>query len=455
MVVGLIDFGSTFTKLCVVDTDKQCIIGTSRSHTTINTDILEGYNNAYNDLEKKIGKIKLDETFACSSAAGGLKIVAIGLVDELTSKAATQAALGAGAKVLKTYSYELNRLEVKEIIDLKPDIILLTGGTDGGNREVVIHNAKMISKIDLTIPIIYAGNKSAIDDVMDHLEEHNLYVCENVMAKIGTLSITNTKNTIRKIFLENIIKAKGLSKVEKIINNIMMPTPSAVLLGAELFSKGTRNQDGVGKLMILDIGGATTDIHSIGDGMPKEVNVILKGVEEPEVKRTVEGDLGVRYNANSIVEFIINNSANISHDFSKDELYYYLKKIQESPDILATDERFKAFDFLLASVCIKLAVRRHCGTIEKFHTPSGVMYSQSGKDLREFNTIIGTGGPIINSDKSHSICSFSLYDETEKNSLRPVNGNFLIDKNYILSAMGLLSTKYPEVAMTIMKENIR
>ncbi len=454
MNVALIDFGSTYTKLCVVDTENQCILGTSKSNTTINTDILEGYTKALSNLEKNIGKIKIDETFACSSAAGGLKIVAIGLVEELTAEAATQAALSAGSKVLKTYSYELNKLEVKEIKELKPDIILLTGGTDGGNKEVVIHNANMIKDIDVKTPIIFAGNKSAIDEVMDILDNHNLYICKNVMAKIGSITTKDVGDTVRKIFLENIIKAKGLTKVEKIIDNIMMPTPSAVLLGATLLSKGTKVSSGIGKLMLIDIGGATTDIHSIGNGMPKEANVIFKGIEEPDEKRTVEGDLGVRFNANSIIDFILSGSTNINHNFTKEELFYYLELVEKNPEILSNDTRFKEFDFLLSAVCVKLAVKRHCGIMEKYHTPTGIMYSQCGKDLRDFTTIIGTGGPIVNSDKSYDILTYGLYEEVEYTSLRPIEANFLVDKEYIISAMGLLSTKYPEIALNIMKTSI-
>ena len=113
--VLLIDFGSTYTKITAVDVDEEKILGTAQSYTTIETDIINGLNNALAILKEKIGDIQFEEQYACSSAAGGLRMVAIGLVPELTAKAARQASLGAGAKVIKTYSYELTKGDLEEI----------------------------------------------------------------------------------------------------------------------------------------------------------------------------------------------------------------------------------------------------------------------------------------------------------------------------------------------------
>ena len=118
--VLLIDFGSTYTKITAVDVDAEQILGTAQSYTTIETDIINGLNNALAILREKIGNIEFQEQYACSSAAGGLRMVAIGLVPELTAKAARQASLGAGAKVLKTYSYELTEKDLQEIDQINP-----------------------------------------------------------------------------------------------------------------------------------------------------------------------------------------------------------------------------------------------------------------------------------------------------------------------------------------------
>ena len=139
--VLLIDFGSTYTKVTAVDTDNAELLGTASSYTTVQTDINNGLENAVRELAKITGEIKFAERYAASSAAGGLRMLASGLVPELTSEAAKTASLGAGAKVLKTYSYELNEDDANEIRAISPDIFLLVGGTDGGNSACILHNA--------------------------------------------------------------------------------------------------------------------------------------------------------------------------------------------------------------------------------------------------------------------------------------------------------------------------
>ena len=156
--VLLIDFGSTYTKLTAVDVEKEEILGTARGITTVETDIMEGLQEGLDVLFAQTGKLEFQRVLGCSSAAGGLKMVAIGLVPELTAEAAKRAALGAGAKVLGVYCNELSEYEIEEIAALKPEIILLAGGTDGGNKEVILHNARMLCTLGLDVPVLVAGN---------------------------------------------------------------------------------------------------------------------------------------------------------------------------------------------------------------------------------------------------------------------------------------------------------
>ncbi|NLC33518.1 MAG: hypothetical protein GX781_09525, partial [Clostridiales bacterium] len=145
--VLLIDFGSTYTKLTAVDTQNRSILATVQSYTTAASDISIGFEKALHLLENKTGKLQYKAKLACSSAAGGLRMVACGLVPALTAKAARFAAFGAGAKVIKTYAYELTDEDIREIEIISPDILLLVGGTDGGNSAVVKANASLIAQI--------------------------------------------------------------------------------------------------------------------------------------------------------------------------------------------------------------------------------------------------------------------------------------------------------------------
>jgi uncharacterized protein (TIGR01319 family) len=163
----LIDFGSTYTKLTAVDINHGILLGTSSHYTTVNEDIHIGYHNALQSLYAKIGTIAFSKIIACSSAAGGLKMAAVGLIEELTVEAAKRACYGAGGKVDLVFSHFLTLKEVEKIKEKHIDIVLLAGGTDGGNSEVVLHNAKMLSQAHLDVPIIYAGNKSCQDEITE------------------------------------------------------------------------------------------------------------------------------------------------------------------------------------------------------------------------------------------------------------------------------------------------
>ena len=125
----LIDFGSTNTKLTAVDVENAEIIGTAKHFTTVEEDIRIGYNNALKELYSKYGKLEFEKIVACSSAAGGLKMAAIGLVKELTVEAAKRVCYGAGGKVDLVFSHFITSSEVEQIKEKKIDIVLLAGGT--------------------------------------------------------------------------------------------------------------------------------------------------------------------------------------------------------------------------------------------------------------------------------------------------------------------------------------
>ena len=236
-----VDFGSTYTKLTAIDTERGDVIGTAAAFTTIETDVMEGFNNGMQQLEAQIGHFEYDRLLCCSSAAGGLKMVALGLVPELTAKAAKMAASSAGAKVVKTYSFEISHTEQQEIYDINPDLVLLCGGTDGGNKDVIIANAKRLCAIDRDFSIIAAGNKTASDELEEIFKASNKKKCviaENVMPQFNVININPAKQKIKELFISRIIEAKGLSRIQEMSGYDIIPTPLAVLTGCELFSKG-------------------------------------------------------------------------------------------------------------------------------------------------------------------------------------------------------------------------
>ena len=447
--VLLIDFGSTYTKLTAVDLDSEELLGTAASYTTVQTDINDGLSRGLALLEEKVGKLEYAETFACSSAAGGLRMVTSGLVPELTSEAARLASLGAGAKVVGVYSFQLTEDDIEDIESLKPDILLLVGGTDGGNSECILHNAKMLAEMKPAFPIVIAGNRSVARQCKRLLEGCEVYVCENVMPKFGVLNIAPTQKQIRDIFLNRIVLAKGLSRVNSLLSDIMMPTPSAVL------AQGTEGEVGIGDLIAVDVGGATTDIYSIADGMPKAANTVYKGLPEPYSKRTVEGDIGMRYSIHGIVEAAgISRVAALSGLTPQraEQLVDYLGENTET--LPGDDDELRRLDYALASLAVETAVMRHAGTMEETYTMMGQTYVQSGKDLSGVKQVIMTGGSIIHNPDAAKIATHALYSPMHPMSLRPKEADVWVDRKYILAAMGLLSVHYPAAALRIMKKEL-
>lgn len=437
----LIDFGSTYTKLTAVDIESEEILATAKNITTIEDNIMIGFEKAYEELTVEINKktdferVNFINKIACSSAGGGLKIYAIGLVLSLTTEAAKKAALGAGARVMKTYSYELNNAEIKEIKNSDADIILLAGGTDGGNKECILHNARLIAESKIKVPVIIAGNSHANDEIIHLFDaaEIDYTITENVLPRLDNLNVKPAREAIRNVFMTKIVEAKGLKNAETFISGVIMPTPAAVLDAAELLSIGTDEEDGLGDLIIVDIGGATTDIHSLADGSPSKMDIILKGLREPFSKRTVEGDLGMRYSALSLLEAVktkkIRNYLNDEH--KEIDIKKHCNHRHENIMMVPQTEEEIVFDEAMAAAATEAAMIRHCGWLENVYTPMGIVYYQCGKNLMDVKYVIGTGGVIVHSKNQRNILKAGEFDMAMPIHLRPTKPNYLVDNTYI------------------------
>lgn len=451
------DFGSTYTKVTAIDTDICEIVGTGAAFTTIETDVMEGLNNAMADLHQKIGEEWIYDRFlCCSSAAGGLKMVASGLVPELTAKAARTAASSAGAKVVKTYSFEISQKEAKEIEQIAPDLILLCGGTDGGNKETLISNAKMLSTVKGDFTIVVAGNKSAAESVAEILDGvgRDYVITDNVMPDFNTLNVKPAKECIMQLFIDQIVDAKGLNQAQDKADNEIIPTPLAVLNACELLSKGTREVEGIGELLAIDLGGATTDVYSIAKGEPQAPNIVQRGLPEPPSKRTVEGDLGMRYSLSSLADELDLDVIGENHAISGDQLRDWVSACVSQPSKRASNETESNMEKILANGAVSIAVDRHVGHMKSVYTPMGQLFTIDGKDLTKVNNVLGIGGAIIHSDDPAYVLSGAKFDPVHYEAARPKEPTFMIDKKYIMASMGLLSQELPDVALTIMKKEL-
>lgn len=448
----LIDFGSTYTKLRAVDLDAGQIIAAGQGPSTVTTDINLGLDAALSDLEARMGGLPdFKNRLASSSAAGGLAMITVGLVKELTAEAARQAALGAGAKLIGAHAYKLTTKDAEGIAQQRPDILLLAGGTDGGNEETILWNAQKLAESKLDCPIIVAGNRVVADDAAENLRTNGIdvRVTSNVMPEFNVLDVEPARAAIRDVFIERIVHAKGIDKAAKRFDAVLMPTPAAVMDGARLLAEGTKNIAGLGNIIVVDVGGATTDIHSIGDGKPTTEGVLQYGLPEPYAKRTVEGDLGMRHNARSIVDAVgLDEFAEVTA-FSIAEIEKLLDLIAEDVERIPESADEVRFDVALASHAVRRAMSRHAGRIEIKQSVTGPVTVQYGKDLTSADTVIGTGGVLVHGERQADILSTALFDTNAPESLRPKKPNLMIDSGYALYAVGLLASVDPDAALRL------
>ncbi len=447
----LIDLGSTFTKVVVVDLASEEVICRVQGPSTVDTDVMIGLQEAIQKAKSEAGITSIDreDVLASSSAAGGLRMVCIGLVPDLSLKAGTEAALGAGAKLVGSYSYELTKDEVAEIEAISPEVILLAGGTDGGNESVVLHNAKMLASSKINAVIVVACNKGAQDKVRSILEDggKEVKLTRNVMPEIGKIEVSSCREAIRDVFVKNIVRAKGIEKVREMVKEVLMPTPQAVLNAAKLLSEGVNGEEGLGELMVVDVGGATTDVHSIAERRVAQDAVYGDLLPEPLVKRTVEGDLGVRHNIDTLLRIGKEKGLLSDHDLDVAGSLR-INKLPKTPE-----ERH--LDMKLARIATQVAVERHVGRVEDWYGPAGRMIIQRGKDLRGISSLIGTGGPIVFAENPRTVLEGALFDPSRPNLLKPESPRLYLDSSYILYAIGILANLEPKKALRIAKKYLK
>lgn len=446
----LIDFGSTYTKLRAVDLERCALLGSGQGPSTVQTDVRVGMRLALEDLARRIGgNPSFKYRLASSSAAGGLRMVTVGLVRELTAEAARRAALGAGAKLVGTFAYRLNSQDMERIVGLQPDILLLAGGTDGGNVDVVRHNAAALAGSALQCPVIYAGNRDAADQVRTLLAGKPVRIAENVMPEFNVLSIEPARAAIREVFIERIVHAKGIDRAASEFDAVLMPTPAAVMEGARLLADGHGTIAGLGELVVIDPGGATTDVHSVATGEPSVPGAVQRGLPEPRVKRTVEGDLGMRHNASAIEEAAGLDAIAADARLSREQAAAIIASLGRDVARLPESREEHAVDLALARAAVKIAMRRHCGSTQVVQTVHGPVTVQDGKDLTGVHAMIGTGGVFAHGASPADLLQSALADPAEPFSLRPRSPRLLVDGHYLLYACGLLAQAEPAAALEL------
>ena len=421
--------------------------GQGQAETSVlDGDVRFGLKKAVRDLcsKKAVDDIEYSEMLATSSAAGGLKMTVHGLVYDMTAKAAKEAALGAGGIIHFVTAGRLRRTDLNKIKEIEPNLILIAGGVDYGERETAIYNSEMIRNLGLGTPVIYAGNcenREEISLIFDEESGVKLYIVDNVYPKIDDLNVEPCRKIIQDAFEAHITRAPGMEHVREMVNGPIIPTPGAVMECTKLLNEC------IGNVMTIDVGGATTDIHSVTvDG--EQISKMLIS-PEPMAKRTVEGDLGVFVNMKNIIELI--GEKKLRDELPGIDLGGVIEAYKAIPK---TKEEVR-FVERLAKEAVYRAVERHAGHIRYIYGPSGRSTVAEGKDLTQVRLIVGTGGALTRLPSRVEILrGIARHDETGLLLFPGEHAEILIDNSYIMASLGVLSLKYKEAAEKLLAASL-
>jgi uncharacterized protein (TIGR01319 family) len=386
--------------------------------------------------------------YVSSSAKGGLSIAAIGIVPDLTAKVARLAAASAGGRIAAHHSYRLDGNEIAALEKDPPDIVLLCGGTDGGNERFVRANAVALARSCLTSTIVYAGNSSLRDEVCGILHAKRLVVAANAMPEVGSLDIEPAREAIRKVYLDTIVEGRGLSRVQEMAAAPIRPTPLAVYDLLATLAAGARGWDDV---LLLDMGGATTDVYSRTQPFHGEEGWVLRGIREPVLARTVEGDLGMRVSARAAWQTAREYLRARAPDRA-DAVQAWTARVAADTGIVAATESEQALDDLLAEACVHHALLRHAGTVEEAFTPTGRVRVQKGRDLRAVRTIVASGGYLGRRGTAKPVLDAleaargRVEERTGAGFLLPGRPSVLPDRLYLFPLLGTICPAFPGAA---------
>jgi uncharacterized protein (TIGR01319 family) len=334
-----LDVGSTWTKGALVDAD-GALLGTAQ-HETTPPEVLDGVAAVTAALSASTA-----EVLACSSAGGGLRLAVVGQERLVSTEAGHRVALSAGAKVVHVSAGELPN--VYAVRAARPDVILLVGGTDGGDEKVLLHNATKLAKARVKVPIVLAGNTSARAAALSILDGRTVFPTDNVLPDVGELSPGPARAAIREVFLSHVIGGKGLSRGPRFRELVQTVTPDAVLSGVAALAAQEEN----GAVLVVDVGGATTDVYSAVSTLD---DAPVSTVALPPDRRTVEGDIGMRVSAPGVIAEAITERL-LPADTALAEK---ARNRNENVDFIPTTDEERETDRRIAELAATIAIRRH------------------------------------------------------------------------------------------------
>jgi uncharacterized protein (TIGR01319 family) len=400
--VVCVDIGSTYTKAALVGLPDGELLATAQSPTT-QDDVVRGVLTAtagFGDAP----------VIACSSAGGGLRLAVVGYEELISAEAGHRAALSAGARVVHVAAGRLDDAALATLGAVAPDVVLLVGGTDGGESGVLRHNARALAAAGRSVPVVLAGNADVRDEVAGVLRDGGLPVREadNVLPDIGRLAPESARAAIRAVFLEHVIGGNRLSCDPRLRQWVRAVTPDAVLEGVSVLARARVEAEPPG-VVVLDVGGATTDVYCVPDPDAEQAALGREAVGVPPRRRTVEGDLGV---AHSVAD---------------------LRTAAAAEGLPALDD--DPLD--LGTAAATVALRRHLR--------AEAAYGPGGASARAAGLVVLSGGVFRHAADVDAAVARIAADGGGAGSVL-AGTDVVVDRRYVLAAAGLLAAEHPAAA---------
>ena len=473
-VILATDCGSTTTKAILI----QYIDGEYRmthrgeSPTTVEApfeDVTRGVLNAVMELEELSGRKILDgEMFintcdkgedgidlyiSTSSAGGGLQMMVAGVVKSMSGESAQRAALGAGAIVMDVLASNDGRMyheKVKRIRQLRPDMILLSGGVDGGTVSHVAELAEILESanpkprlgINYKLPIIYAGNNKARDSIKEKLSKiSDLEVVENIRPTLDNENLQPSRDKIHDLFMEHVMaQAPGYKKLMSWTDTPIMPTPGAV---GEIIKKIAEKE----RMSVLgvDIGGATTDVFSVFQGI---------------FNRTVSANLGMSYSVcNVLAEAGIDNVARwVPFDLDKEDLTNRIANKMIRPTTIPQSIDELKIEQAIAREALRLSFYQHKNFavglkgVQQERTISDAfdqtMSGQTLVNMMDLDLLVGSGGVLSHAPR-RSQSAKMLIDAFLPEGITQL----AVDSIFMMPQLGVLSTVHSKAAVEVFEKD--
>ena len=468
-VILATDCGSTTTKAILIEKRSGAyrLVVRGEAPTTVEApfeDVTRGVLNAVREVEEQSGREILDGDrivspadggrgvdlyVSTSSAGGGLQMMVAGVVKSMTAESAERAALGAGAIVMETLASNDGRLpheRIERIRQLRPDMILLSGGVDGGTKSHVVEMAELISAADprprlgsgYDLPVIYAGNVDARGEIERILAERTeLSRVDNLRPVLEAENLGPAREQIHTLFMEHVMaQAPGYGELMAWTHVPIMPTPGAV--GRLVRVVAERNATDV---LGVDIGGATTDVFSVFGGA---------------FNRTVSANLGMSYSiSNVLTEAGLEAIARwLPFDMADADLKDRMGNKMIRPTSIPQTMEELIIEQAVAREALRLAFEQHRNFavelkgVQQLRTISDTFDQQTGGqtlvDLMSLDLIIGSGG-VLSHAPGRSQAALMMVDAFQPEGIT----NLAVDSIFMMPHLGVLSTVHETAALEV------